>query len=105
MTISIVQSQILLEAGFLHHGFTTRNGGVSEGPYSSLNLAFDIGDPDENVKINLLRLKEFVGADAPLSRAKQVHGVTVVKGEETALSFPMTTLFDGHCTEATYKLQ
>ncbi len=86
MTISIIQSKSLLEAGFFYHGFTARKGGVSEGPYSSLNLAFDIGDPDENVKANLLRLKEFIAADAPLSRAKQVHGVTVVNGEETALS-------------------
>lgn len=85
MTVSFLQSKLLLDAGFSVHGFTKRTGGVSEGPYASLNLAFDVGDSDENVKANWLRLKDAVNADLPLCRAIQVHGATVAKDDTAVL--------------------
>lgn len=64
------------------HGFTTRAGGVSEGPYASLNLRFGMGDLPERVEENHRRLAGAVGAalDA-LHTVKQVHGDRVVEAE------------------------
>jgi purine-nucleoside/S-methyl-5'-thioadenosine phosphorylase / adenosine deaminase len=48
--------------------FSTRTGGVSEGPFESLNLThgpawWDFRDPDENVVENRSRLCQAIGAD------------------------------------------
>ena len=86
MTVSILQSKLLTDAGFPLHGFTRRVGGVSEGPYASLNLGFDIGDADENVRENLRRLQAAVGTELPLARVRQVHGALVADAEAARLS-------------------
>lgn len=62
------------------HGFATRAGGVSEGPYASLNLGFSVGDERERVVENHRRLA--AGAGAPLGalcRVSQVHGDRVLE--------------------------
>jgi polyphenol oxidase len=41
--------------------FSTRNGGVSEGPFASLNLGLLTDDAPENVAENRRRLGETVG--------------------------------------------
>ncbi len=46
------------------HAFTTRLGGVSEGPYASLNLRFSCEDRRENVIENYRLLCAAVGLDA-----------------------------------------
>lgn len=57
--MDLVQSELLRSAGFLH-GFTTRDGGVSDGPYRSLNLGRGVGDDEQNVESNRARVaKEF----------------------------------------------
>jgi YfiH family protein len=86
MTISFLQSKLLLDAGFALHGFTTRAGGMSTGPYASLNLGFDVGDADENVKAAWMLLKEAIGTDLPLCRVRQVHGVLVTDATNAMLS-------------------
>jgi YfiH family protein len=43
--------------------FTTRNGGVSEGPYVSLNLGLRVGDVPEHVQENRRRVCAEAGAD------------------------------------------
>ena len=40
----------------ISHGFTTRDGGVSEGPYASLNLSWSRGDDKAAVEENRRRL-------------------------------------------------
>jgi YfiH family protein len=58
--------------------FTTRRGGVSEGPYAGLNLGSDRGDADEAVRANRLLLCEAVGVDpGAVSLGRQVHGAEV----------------------------
>lgn len=58
--------------------FSTRRGGVSEGPFDSLNLGLLTGDDAEKVAENRARLCAAVGADpAELSFNRQVHGVGV----------------------------
>lgn len=65
------------------HGFTTRAGGVSEGPHASLNLGFSVGDVRERVEENHRRLAEAAGAAlGALHTVKQVHGARVVEAAE-----------------------
>ena len=63
--------------------FTTRHGGVSTGPYASLNLGRLTDDDGANVDENRRRVGEAVGL--PWERfcyGKQVHGATVRRATE-----------------------
>jgi len=61
--------------------FTTlRSGGVSEGPYSSLNLGAHVGDDPEAVAQNRALVREGQGWSEPLW-LNQVHGTHVVQAE------------------------
>jgi polyphenol oxidase len=79
-------SSLLQKAGF-RHAFFGRGGGVSSGPYESLNFSISVGDDPENVQKNL-----FLAADAlsvemlRIFFLSQVHGATasVLEGTETA---------------------
>ena len=82
--MKMYRSRLLASSGFENHGFTRRSGGVSEGPFESLNLAHDVGDNPEKVAQNLRLFKENVGVDMPLARVKQVHGVDAIDGSEIA---------------------
>lgn len=53
-------------------GFTTRHGGVSPAPWSSLDLGTSTGDDPARVQENRARLAAWV--DAPVAFATQVHG-------------------------------
>lgn len=53
----------LEETGIVHHGFSTRLGGVSEGIYESMNLSFSRGDREEAVWENYRRIAGAVGFD------------------------------------------
>jgi purine-nucleoside/S-methyl-5'-thioadenosine phosphorylase / adenosine deaminase len=58
--------------------FSTRRGGVSEGPFASLNLGRLTGDEPERVDENRRRLCAEVGADAErLTLNRQEHSATV----------------------------
>jgi YfiH family protein len=58
--------------------FSTRLGGVSEGPYSSLNLGIKTPDEPRHVLENRRRLADAADADASTARmAMQVHGAEV----------------------------
>jgi YfiH family protein len=46
----------LEDSGLVHHGFSVREGGVSTGPYASMNLSFTMGDSKENVLENYNRM-------------------------------------------------
>ena len=60
--------------------FTGRAGGVSEGPYSSLNLGNHVGDDPASVERNrMLVLEALDAADVPLVVPSQVHGEVVVE--------------------------
>jgi hypothetical protein len=56
--------------------FTTRRGGVSEGPFASLNLGLATADEDERVRANRERVLARTGA-AGLAQGYQVHGTTI----------------------------
>jgi YfiH family protein len=62
------------------HGFPLREGGVSEGPFDSLNLGFSVGDDKDRVEENLRRLCLVAGIDpSALSTVSQVHGDRVLE--------------------------
>lgn len=65
------------------HGFFTRRGGVSTGPYASLNCGLSGGDQPEAVAENRARAARRVGAEpAALVGLTQVHGAAVVRVAE-----------------------
>ena len=62
--------------------FSTREGGVSEGPYASLNLGRMTGDDVERVDENRRRLCSVIGADPDrLALNRQIHSALVHRGE------------------------
>lgn len=83
------QGELFLTASALAgavHGFTTRIGGVSAGPYGSLNLGRGTEDDPVHVEENHRRLAIAAGFD-PTKLAtpqRQVHGATVVRAERAA---------------------
>ncbi|MDZ7801552.1 MAG: peptidoglycan editing factor PgeF [Trueperaceae bacterium] len=65
------------------HAFTTRSGGVSGGPYRTLNLGLSTGDAPEAVHENRRRVREALGLDpARVAQVHQVHGATVVSARD-----------------------
>lgn len=71
-----------LAAAGVVHAFSTRRGGVSVGPYESLNLAAAAGEPaaDDNTNVaeNFRRLRAALGVPRHLRIApRQVHGSEV----------------------------
>lgn len=74
--------EFLTASGFgddrIMHAFTTRTGGVSEGPYESLNLSWSRGDDKARVAENRRRVAQALGG-VELVFLNQVHGATVIK--------------------------
>jgi polyphenol oxidase len=63
--------------------FTTRQGGVSEGPYESLNLGALTEDEREHVVANRLRAARLAGVDPErMAMGYQVHGTTLHEWSE-----------------------
>lgn len=74
----LLRSSVLVRLGVVH-GFTTRRGGVSEGPFGSLNLGETWGDRPAAVATNLERVARDAGFEpARLCQVRQVHGTEVV---------------------------
>jgi hypothetical protein len=70
----------LEETGLVKHCFTTRQGGVSQGIYESLNLSFTRGDEPEAVRENFCRVGEALGADlGDFVLSDQTHTTNVRK--------------------------
>ncbi len=64
------------------HGFFTRRGGVSEGPYASLNCSLSGGDAADRVARNRALAAGAVGVDPDcLLGATQVHGTAVATAD------------------------
>jgi len=78
-------AHLAAQAGLVH-GVTARHGGVSEGPYASLNLGLHVGDDPARVIANRCRLCEAMGLDfARFTLGAQVHGADLAEvGEAEA---------------------
>jgi YfiH family protein len=81
-----LRSELLGRAGF-GHAFFTRRGGVSSGPFSSLNVSPVVGDNAEHVAENQRRAAAVLGVDAgAILVPRQVHdrGVLVAPSGASA---------------------
>lgn len=75
--INVWQVDSWTDLGVLH-GFSDRFGGVSRGPYASLNVGLHVGDEPADVIENRRRLCRALGVDPEsLVAGEQVHGIQV----------------------------
>jgi purine-nucleoside/S-methyl-5'-thioadenosine phosphorylase / adenosine deaminase len=88
--------------------FSTRKGGVSQGPFESLNLGILTDDPRENVVENRRRLADEAGVEAErVAMGWQVHGTELREwdaappAERAGFADPGAELprVDGHVTD------
>lgn len=76
--MQINQSKLLKNYSEITHGFTTKDGGNSVTPYSSLNLAFHVNDDKKNVEKNHeLLAKKLKYNKKTLVHMKQIHSSQV----------------------------
>lgn len=76
--VTVITFDLLNGSGVAEHCFTTRRGGVSAGPYSSLNMALHVGDREQDVLENRHRACALLGASLDdLVAGQQVHGAGV----------------------------
>ena len=75
--------------------FTNRSGGVSTGPWHSLNLGRHVDDDPSHVAANRHRLSELIGSRSPRF-ARQVHGAGVAVVDPTTSG--SRRLGGGRCT-------
>lgn len=63
----------------IRHGFFTRQGGVSDGIFTSLNCGLGSGDNPEHVRKNRARVAQAIGLDpGKLVTPYQIHGTTTL---------------------------
>ncbi|NPD33058.1 laccase domain-containing protein [Eggerthellaceae bacterium zg-997] len=88
--LTLLTDDALFRAVGVRMGFTTRDQGVSEGSFSSLNLGLHVGDRADAVHANRARLLDALGApQASLIVPHQVHGThleCVDDGDPVALN-------------------
>ena len=92
-SISAYSDEALYAATGVRIAFTTREGGVSEGPYASLNLGSHVKDDLASVRENRHRvLRAFASEDTPLFVPNQVHGDTVLElGDPENIDAPLSS--------------
>lgn len=62
----------------MHHGFSTRLGGVSQGCYASMNLSFTRGDDEAAVRENYHRIAKSIGVKCEnMVLSQQTHTTNV----------------------------
>jgi len=88
----------------LLHCFTTRKGGVSKGPYESLNIGFGTGDDEENIRRNNLIVFDKLGISIEdVVETDQTHTNNIKYVDETykgrAMKDPKYTDIDGIYTD------
>jgi YfiH family protein len=64
--------------------FTTRRGGVSDGPFASLNLGLWTDDDAANVRENRARVERISGGR--IAQARQVHGTDVIAADPDTIA-------------------
>lgn len=85
--IDVVDYSDFFKPSIVKAYFTTRLGGISQGPYASLNMSTATGDSADHVCENRERLLRGLGSPKRLIFAKQVHGnaVYIDDGKVTGL--------------------
>lgn len=99
----LIHGQLLGRTG-LSHGFTTRRGGVSTGPFASLNLSERVGDRPDAVAENRRRWAAACGRPwSSLVGLEQVHGAEVLVVDRPPSELPPedARCFDASATDRT----
>jgi hypothetical protein len=79
----MIEAAVLKDCPRVRHAFFTRQGGVSEGIYASLNCGYGSGDDRTNVKENRRRALALVGlAEPALATVYQIHSADAVEVTE-----------------------
>lgn len=79
-TVPYLTYNSLSEINFINHAFSTRLGGVSKGEFTSMNLAFNRGDDENNVTENYKRICKSAGFEyESLTASAQDHHTFVRK--------------------------
>jgi hypothetical protein len=78
-TVPYLTYNSLSEIKFVNHAFTTRLGGVSEGEFTSMNMAFNRGDNPDHVTENYKRFCKSAGFDYESLVASAQDHHTVVR--------------------------
>lgn len=94
----LYQSPLLTTVPGLTHGFFGAEGGVSQGPFSSLNCDPHKGDKPENVLENRRRVMTYLGfSQSPLLTLRQIHE-TRIKMVTTPWELQSSLVADGMVT-------
>lgn len=81
--VSFFTFPVFEEMDFIRHGFSTKEGGVSEGEFSTMNLSYSRGDDPECVDKNYKRICNALGMDTRnLVLSDQVHDTIVYQAEK-----------------------
>lgn len=90
---------IAFELPGAHVVFSTREGGVSAGPFRSLNLGILTGDDPDAVRENRRRLAAVAGVgEAAVAMSRQVHGSDLLDWDRPPRGGPLAEA-DGHTTQ------
>lgn len=71
-----LEFELLQEFPEVGHAVFLRHGGVSEGPYSSLNVGGGTGDDEDKIKLNRVKIKKHLGCKQLIS-GRQMHGMQI----------------------------
>ena len=76
--VPYLEYPLLTDTRIVHHGFSTRLGGVSQGCYASMNLSFTRGDDEAAVRENYHRIAKSIGVKCEnMVLSQQTHTTTV----------------------------
>lgn len=89
--LPMLEYPLLAESGMVSHGFSTREGGVSTGEFSSLNFSFTRGDDPAAVSENYRRLAEVFGCrESDIVCSDQTHTTNVLRVDRSYGGFGVT---------------
>lgn len=82
--VEYITYKALDDIPWLVNAFSTRNGGVSKGIWSSMNLNFNVGDENENVTDNFMIIGDAIGVKAEdMVYSHQTHTTNVMRVDST----------------------
>lgn len=84
---------MLEETGIVHHGFSTKLGGVSKGCWATMNISTTRGDDPEDVEENQRRIARAIGVkpeDMTFTNQTHTTNVAVVRAEDKGRRFMKT---------------
>lgn len=75
-SVEWLEFELFQEFPNVKHAVFTRHGGVSEGPFTSLNAGGGTGDDENKIDLNRAKIRKLLGCKTLVS-GKQVHGIQV----------------------------